>query len=255
MELQNDVLKKMKEYQKSKTILTGVVKVARVNKEKDEEELVVDINGVQGIIPKEEIDMEFSFKSMIAFVGTNVKFVVMSIPKDADHVICSRAMAQKLLAPEILSKLEDGEFFDGKIINILPYGAYVDIDGIVGLLKNTDFAEDYTAIKDMHRVSDTIKVKMKGRSSNEKLLFESVTKYVSPTVVTRESLEPGQIVYGVVRNIQPWGVFVNIAPNLDALVDSEFADIQEDQKVSVRIKSVKQDDDKFKVRGKIVSVL
>jgi ribosomal protein S1 len=255
MALQKEVLKKMKEYKKNKTILTGIVKVAQVNREKDKEELVVDINGIKGIIPKDEIDMEFKFKSLIAFVGTTVKFVVKSIPKDADYVICSRAMAQEMMAPEILGKLEDGEFFDGKVINILPYGAYIDIDGIVGLLKNTDFAEDYTSIKDMHHIGDTIKVKMKGRSSNDKLLFEAVTKYVSPTVITRDSLEPGQIVFGVVRNIQPWGVFVNIAPNLDALVDSEFADIQEDQKVSVRIKSVKQDADKFKVRGKIVSIL
>jgi len=255
MALQKDVLKKMKEDQKNKTILTGIIKVAQVNREEDKEELIVDINGIRGVIPKEEIDIEFSFKSLIAFVGTTVKFVIKSVPKDKDYVICSRAMAQAILAPEILSKLEDGEFFDGRIINILPYGAYVDIDGIVGLLKNTDFAEDYTAIKDMYHIGNAIKVKMKGRSSNDKLLFEAVTKYVSPTVVTRESLEPGQIVLGVIRNIQPWGVFVNIAPNLDALVDSEFADVQEDQKVSVRIKSVKQDADKFKVRGKIVSLL
>ena len=158
------------------------------------------------------------------------------------------------MVPKILSRLEDGEFFDGKIVNILTYGAYVDIDGVVGLLKNVDFAEDYTSIKEMHHVGDTIQVKMKGRSSNNKLLFEAVTKYVSPTVITKESLEPGQIIYGVVRSVQPWGVYVNILPNLDALVDSEFADIQEDQKVAIRIKSVKQDEDRFKVRGKIVSI-
>jgi len=254
MALQKDVAAKMKQYQKEKTILTGVVKVAQVNRDKNREELIVDIDGVRGLIPKEEIDMSFTFKSLITFVGTTVKVVVQNVPANGDFVICSRAEAQKLMAPKILSRLEDGEFFEGKIINILPYGAYIDIDGVVGLLKNTDYAEDYTSIKEMHHVGDTIQVKMKGRSSNEKLLFEAVTKYVSPTVITRESLEPGQIIYGVVRSVQPWGVFVNILPNLDALVDSEFADIQEDQKVAIRIKSIKQDDDKFKVRGKIVSI-
>ena len=254
MALQKDVIEKMKQYKKNKTILNGIVKVAHVNRDKNREELIVDIDGVRGIIPKEEIDMEFSFKSLIAFVGTTVKVIITDVPVNADFVICSRAEAQKIMVPKILSRLEDGEFFDGKIVNILTYGAYVDIDGVVGLLKNVDFAEDYTSIKEMHHVGDTIQVKMKGRSSNNKLLFEAVTKYVSPTVITKESLEPGQIIYGVVRSVQPWGVYVNILPNLDALVDSEFADIQEDQKVAIRIKSVKQDEDRFKVRGKIVSI-
>lgn len=252
MALQKDVMAKLKQCQKNKTILSGTVKVAQVNREYNREELVVDVDGVRGIIPKEDIDMSFSFKSLITFVGSTVHFTIKSVK--ADHVVCSRAEAQMIMSPKIISRLEDGESFDGKIINILSYGAYVDIDGVVGLLKNVDFAEDYTSVKDMHKVGDTVKVQLKGRSSNDKLLFEAVTKYVSPTVITRESLEPGQILEGVVRSVQPWGVFVNILPNLDALVDSEFADIQEDQKVTIRIKSVKQDVDKFKVRGKIISI-
>lgn len=254
MALQKDVASKMRKYLKDKTILTGVVKLAQVNRDIGKEELIVDIDGVKGVVPKDEIDMAFSFKSLVTLVGTTVKVVVIKVPTQANYVICSRAEAQRIMVPQIMSRLEDGEFFNGKIINILPYGAYVDIDGVVGLLKNVDFAEDYTSIKEIHRVGDSIKIKMKGRSSNDKLLFEAVKKYISPTVISRDSLEPGQVISGVVRSVQPWGVFVNILPNLDALVDSEFADVQEDQKVSIRIKSVKQDEDKFKVRGKIVSI-
>ena len=74
MALQKDVIAKMKQYKKNKTILNGIVKVAHVNRDKNREELIVDIDGVRGIIPKEEIDMEFSFKSLIAFVGTTVNY-------------------------------------------------------------------------------------------------------------------------------------------------------------------------------------
>ena len=100
-----------------------------------------------------------------------------------------------------------------------------------------------------------VKVKLRGYSSKNNLLFEAVSKYISPTAITKESLKVGDVVLGVVRNKQPWGIFVNIAPGLDALVDSEFVEVEEDQKVTVRIKSIRQTEDKLKVRGKIISVL
>jgi ribosomal protein S1 len=256
MALQKEDLKKLVEAQKKKTILTGVVKLSRDSKVNNKEELVVQTNGINClcVIPSDEIDYEFPFRSLMTFIGATVHFVVKSIDAENEMFIGSRAEAQRVMAPEIISKLEDGECFDGKIINILPYGAYIDINGVVGLLKNVDFAEDYTTIKDLHNLGDKVKVKMRGRSKNGKILFEAVKKYVNPNSLKKEDLAPGQMIVGVVRNIQPWGIFVTILPNLDALADSEIPDIQEDQKVKMLIKSIKTDDDKFKVHGKIISL-
>ena len=67
------------------------------------------------------------------------------------------------------------------------------------------------------------------------------------------SFEKNQIVLGVVRNIQPFGVFVQIAPNLDALCSPDIAEIEEDMKVSVRITKV--DKAAGRVRAKILNIL
>lgn len=250
-----DVLAKLSECKKNKTILKGIVKLVQPNVEKETEDLVIDYEGVRCIIPHNQVDDEFKFKSLITFIGNEVSFIVKEVKKNEGIVIASRAEAQKITKPQILEKLNDGECFDARIINILTYGAYVDIDGVTGLLKNVDFAEDYTAIKDVKHVGDIVKVKLRGYSSKNNLLFEAVSKYISPTAITKESLKVGDVVLGVVRNKQPWGIFVNIAPGLDALVDSEFVEVEEDQKVTVRIKSIRQTEDKLKVRGKIISVL
>lgn len=253
--MDKNVLAELTSAKKDKTVLNGVVKLVSTNPKNQSEELVVDYKGVKCIVPRSEIDANVKFKSLISFVGTNISFIVTNINKAENVCTVSRSAAQKATAPVILEKLEDGECFEGRFINILPYGAYVEINGVTGLLKNVDFAEDLTAIRDIRHVGDKVMVKLRGKSKNDTLLFEAVNKYISPTAIRKEDLEVGQIVLGVVRSKQPWGIFVNIAPGLDALVDSEFVDIEEDQKVSVKIKTIKQAEDKLKVRGKIVSVL
>ena len=67
-----------------------------------------------------------------------------------------------------MDRLSDGEAFKAQIVNILPHGAYVEIEGVTGLLKNTDFAEDFTKIEDMHSQGDKINVKLKKISSSLK---------------------------------------------------------------------------------------
>lgn len=251
----NNVLSELSAAGKSKTILSGLVKMVQSNSDNKQEELIVDYKGVRCVCPRPEIDRSVNYKSLISFVGTEISFMVDRVDNKNGICMISRAKAQSVMAPAVLEKLEDGECLEGTIINILPYGAYVEISGVTGLLKNADFAEDYTAIKDIKHVRDKVLVKLRGKSSNGNLLFEAVKKYISPTAVRKEDLEVGQIVLGVVRSKQPWGIFVNVAPGLDALVDSEFVEIEEDQKVSIKIKTIKNDGDKLKVRGKIVSVL
>ena len=83
-------------------------------------------------------------------------------------------------------------------------------------------------------------------------LFEAVKKYKSPTIMSIDSLK-NQVVLGVVRSIKPWGVFVQIAPNLDALCSPDVVELEEDMKVSIKITKVIKEEKK--VRGKILNVL
>lgn len=253
--MQTAVFNELSDAKKKKTILKGLVKLAQTDAQTHTEELVIDYKGVKCVCPKSEIDHNVKYKSLISFIGNEIDFIVTKVHRETNSCVISRAKAQDITAPATLEKLEDGECFNGTIINILPYGAYVEVDGVTGLLKNGDFAEDFTSVRDVRHVRDKVMVKLRGKSKNGNLLFEAVKKYISPTAVRKEDLEVGQIVFGVVRSKQPWGIFVNVAPGLDALVDSEFVDIEEDQKVSVKIKTIKNDGDKLKVRGKIVSVL
>ena len=248
-----EALKKYEDLMKAKTILKGVVKLVYFDEEYNTDVLVLDLDGLKGVIKKEDVDAELQISSLVNFVGREVSFIVKKVDKKKGVVECSRAEAQKATKEDILNRILDGEDFPAQIINILPYGAYVEIEGVTGLLKNTDFAEDYTTIGEMHKLGDRIRVRIKKLSSNKNLIFEAVNKYQSPTIMTIDMFERNQVVYGVVRSIQPFGVFVQIGPNLDALCSLDVGEIDEDMPVSVKITKVIKEEGK--VRGKIVNVL
>lgn len=248
---------KFKVYEKAmnnKEILKGLVKVVQFNTELDTDVLVLDLDGVKGVIVREDVDLEVEWKSLVGFLGRDVSFVVKEIDKDAGVVICSRKDAQAILKEEVVERLREGEVFNAQVINVLKYGAYVEIDGVTGLLKNVDFADDYTTVGEVLKVGDTVNVKLKKVSSNDRLIFEAIEKYKNPTIMSFDMFERDQVVLGAVRNVKPWGVYVCIAPGLDALCPIPgTGEVEEGMKVSFRITQIKQDEQR--VRGKIVRIL
>ena len=253
----SEIIKEMKDAQKNKTILKVIVRVATINKETGNTELISDYNGVKIIIPKGELDASVNYKSIVHFVGQEVGIVVLSFDAKSGVAICSRAAAQKIVMPEITKRLEDSESFIGTIVNILPYGAFIDINGVTGLLKNYDFAVDTTLIKEVRKVGDKISVHLKQYSQNGTIIFEADKKYRSPDAIDPETIAVGQIVLGVVRSRKPFGYFVNIAPGLDVLTSSDIEEeINEEQKVQIKVLKVYRDEnDNLRIRGVIKKVL
>jgi len=248
-----EILKKYEDFVKEKKVLKNIVKVVHYDEQLESDVLLLDLDGFKGIIKKKDVDADLDIKSLVNFIGREVSFVALEVDRETGNIICSRAEAQRMTKENVMNRLSDGEAFPAQIINILKYGAYVEIEGVTGLLKNTDFAEDYTAIEEMHSIGETIQVKFKKVSENDTMLFEAVKKYKNPTIMGIGMFQPNQVVYGVIRSIKPFGIFVQIAPNLDALCAPATEELEEDMKVSVKITKVIIEENK--VRGKIINVL
>jgi len=250
-------LKNLSAFEKAmeeKEILKGIVKIVQYHNELGTDVIIVDLNGVQGIIPRDEVDLEVEWKSLVGFIGREVSVVVKEVDEEKGVVYCSRKEAQAMQKEDIIKRLRDGEIFNAQIVNILKYGAYVEIEGVTGLLKNVDFAEDYTTIGEVLKVGDTVNVKLKKVSSNGRLIFEAVEKYKSPTIMDFSMFQRDQVVLGSIRNIKSWGVYVNIAPGIDALCPvPATGELQEGMKVAFRINKVRPEE--RRVRGKIVRIL
>jgi len=237
-----------------KKILKGLVVLTQYDEELDTEMLLMDLEGIKGIITREEVDYQMEWKSLVRFVGQEIYFTVKEVDEENNIVYCSRKEAQELMEEEIIERLKNGEIFEATITGIVRYGAYVEINGIYAILRNIDFSDDYVKVGDVLKVGDKIKVKLQNVSENKRLRVEAVEKYELKTVMNFDAFERDQVVLGVVNGIKPWGAYVTIAPGLDALCPIPLiGEIEEGTKVSFRITQVQED--KKRVRGKIVRIL
>lgn len=247
-------VKKYEEFMEKGTILIGLVKLVQYNQELDTDILMLDLDGVKAIITRDEIDVREIKTSLVNFVGKKIKFMVKEIDRETGVVICSRKIVKELERDAMIKRLEAGEEVDAKIVKMLNFGAYLDIEGVTALIRNQDWAEDYTSINEVLKIGDTLKVKLRKVTANKRIFVDAIEKYKNPTIMSFEIFEPNQVVLGVVRNVKTWGAYVCIAPNIDALCPiPATTDIEENMKVSFRITQVRAEEGR--VRGKIIKVL
>lgn len=240
--------------QKSGKITKGLVTLVQYNESLKTDILVLDLEGTIGIITKEEAEIESNLKSLVSFVGQEVSFVVLSVEAEKNLVFGSRKAAQAIQKEGVIDRLANGEVFKGTVINVLNYGAYIDIGGVSGLLKNVDFSEDYVTVGDVLSAGDEILVKLKKVSSNDKIVFEAVEKHEVKGGMSIDMFEPNQVVLGTIRNVKAWGAYVRIATSLDALCPiPPTMEIEEGLKVQFKIQQV--DIEKNRVRGKILRII
>lgn len=250
-------LKSYEDKLKSKEVLKGLVQIVQFDKDFNSDVLTMDLNGVRGIVLKDDVESDKGRKlrSLTGFVGREIYFTVKEVLSDKNTIICSRAEAQEIMKPQVIERLSEGETIEGQIVHFLEYGAFVEIQGITGLLKTTDFSLDHTKVKDIKKIGDKIRVRLsRPVGDNGKLNFEVIEKYKNPTILNIGAFEADQIVLGEVRDVKPFGAFVNIAPGLDALCNLPTTfEIETGLKVRFRIQQVSPEENK--VRGKILNVL
>lgn len=251
-----ETIRKYRKALNSKEVLRGVVKIAQFDKELESDVLVMDLQGLRGIVKKDDVDFAKSWNSLIGFVGREIHYVVTEIDEKNGIVFCSRKVAQELSLENITNRLESGEKFMGKIVNFVPYGVFVEIEGsITGLLRDSNFAEDYTKVSDiLPRQGSEIFVQLKNVIQKGDFLefeFEAVEKYKAPTILDFSEFEVGQVVAGEIKKIISNGMFVQIAPGLDALCPiPPFTEYKARDFVKVRISKVMTEEGR--IRGKVI---
>lgn len=243
-----------KKAMKSNEILEDIVVLTQYDKEIDSDIIAMDLGGMRGVVKREDLDYQRDWNSLVGFIGTKINFIIEKIDEENKIIYCSRKKAQEMVEDDIIDSLESGKELEATITGVVRYGAYVEINGIYGLLQNSDFSDDYIKIKDVMNIGDKIKVKLKNISQNNKITLLPAEKYVLKAVLKFDNFERNQVVLGTVNTIKPWGVFVQISKGLDALCPiPETEEIEEGVQVSFRITNVKKEEGR--VRGKILRVI
>lgn len=205
--------------------------------------LIVDLNGIKGIIPRNEGAIGISDGSVrdiaiISKVGKPVCFIITDIEEgETPTVYLSRKKAQEKAKEEYLDFLHTGDVIDAVITHLEPFGAFCDIAcGIPSLLPIDSISVSRISHpKDRFSQGDRIKAVIKlienGRFTlSQKELLGSWEENAS-------LFKQGETVSGIIRSVEDYGVFVELMPNLAGLAEPKD-NVFPSQNASVYIKSI-----------------
>ena len=250
------------------TVLWGQVTRVGNDHEKGMAYMLVTLRGEElprrytCIVYRDEADAEFRTGHLLYLVGHRVPVTIIGMDRERQWLVGSRKRAQQKNKADMLQDLASGKEMEGTILSFVNYGAYVEVNGVVGLLKNTDFSVDYSEIREYHNAGDTLTVKCK-EVTNEGKIF-----WVLPEKTHREkpidwNIEPDTALLGTVQNICSFangvGIFVRIAPGLDALCTiPQNVEAEVGTRVSVHITSIEPAAEAYmppRVKGRIMRVV
>ena len=190
--------------------------------------LIVELGAYKGIIPKEEAAYSTDGSNVrdiavITRVGKPVCFKVKSIDKSGNvpEIILSRRAAQSECFENYISKLECGDIIDAKITHMEPFGAFCDIgSGIISLLPvDCISVSRISNPKERFVVGDKIKAAVKSIDRQTGRITLSHKELLGTWEENACRFSAGETAAGIVRSVEPYGIFVELAPNLAGLAE------------------------------------
>ena len=214
----------------------------------------VDLGGVDGLLHITDMSWgRIGHPSEAVKLEEKVTVKVLRIDRDAEKI----ALGLKQLTPNpwelALDKYPVGTKIKGRVVNLQPYGAFVEIEqGVHGLVHNSEMSwtKPVNNPNEVLNMNDEIEVVVKSIDpQREEIALSFREAQVNPWDEVEEKFPAGTKVKGKVRNIAPYGVFVELEEGVDGLL--HLNDLSWTKKVSHPSEVVKKGD---KLEAVVLSV-
>ena len=185
--------------------------------------MIVDVFGIEAFLPGSQIDVR-PIRDYDVFVDKTMEFKVVKINQEYKNVVVShKALIEAELEAqkrEIISKLEKGQVLEGKVKNITPYGVFVDLGGVDGLVHITDLS--WGRVSDPREVVELdqdIKVVIIDFDDEKKRIALGLKQLQPhPWDSLDSNLKVGDHVKGRVVVMADYGAFVEVQPGVEGLI-------------------------------------
>ena len=183
--------------------------------------VLVDVAGLKGFIPSSQLRTGTPFDGLI---DTKIEVKVLEADPKKNKLILSQRMAvaeqRNQVVDNVISSLEEEMVVKGNVVRITDFGAFVDINGIDGLLPISEIS--WQRIKhpsDVLTLGDTIEVKIIKIDNELKRISLSLKRMTeNPWLQIEGQFEEGQVIKGTVNKVVSFGAFINIFPGVEALL-------------------------------------
>ena len=183
----------------------------------------VDIGGVIAFLPGSQIDIR-PIRNMDELIGERFKFKVLKLNEKRNNIVISRRALleeeREKKRKELLEKIEEGVVLDGTVKNITEYGAFIDLDGLDGLLHITDMSWGrINHPSEILSIGDTIKVKViKYDPERQRVSLGLKQLTPDPWENIEEKYPIGMRTKGKVVSITDYGAFIELEEGVEGMV-------------------------------------
>ena len=184
--------------------------------------LIVDI-GLRGFLPASLVELR-RVRDLQPYIGTTIDAKIIELDKNRNNVVLSRRAwleeNQKEQREEFLHNLRPGEVRKGVVSSVVNFGAFVDLGGMDGLIhvselswKHVDHPGSVVAVGDEIDVQ-VLEIDL----SRERISLSLKATQQDPWQEFAAAHEVGELVYGRVTKLVPFGAFVQVGEGIEGLV-------------------------------------
>jgi small subunit ribosomal protein S1 len=190
--------------------------------------LILDL-GVRGFLPASLVDIR-RVQDLDEFLGQELSAKVIELNRSRNNVVLSRRAVledeRKEQRQQILDRLNPGDVVDGQISNIVDFGAFVDLDGMDGLIHISELSWSHVNHpSEVLEIGQDVKVKVLDIDRERQRISLGLKQTQSdPWQQVLDTYSEGDEVEGKVTKVVTFGAFVEILPGVEGLVHiSELA--------------------------------
>ncbi len=190
--------------------------------------LIIDL-GVRGFLPASLVDIR-RVPNLDEYLGQNIQCKVIELNRSRNNVVLSRRAVleeeRKEQRQAILERLQPGLIIEGQISNIVDFGAFVDLDGIDGLIHISELSWSHVNHpSEILSIGDTVQVKVLDIDRDRQRISLGLKQtQEDPWQRVVDTYNVGDELEGTVTKVVAFGAFVEILEGVEGLVHiSELA--------------------------------
>ncbi len=191
--------------------------------------LIIDI-GLRGFLPASLVDIR-RVRNLEAFLGEKLECKVIELNRSRNNVVLSRRAVleeeRKEERDRILTSLEEGEVVEGTVSNLVDFGAFVDLEGIDGLIHISELSWNHVDHpSEVVEVGEKVTVKvLEVYRERERISLGLKQTRKDPWQEIVERVSVGEQIPGRVTKLVSFGAFVEVAEGVEGLIHiSELAE-------------------------------
>ncbi len=187
--------------------------------------LMVVIDDLRGFIPSSQLEPEH-LANLSNLISQTLKVKVIELDQPSNRLLFSEKeanrQANKKRAQKTLAGLKIGNKVKGVVTAVLPFGVFVNVDGVEGLVHISEISwEKVTNPGQFFKIGDEIEAQVVNLDRETGKLNLSVKQLsTDPWEEISRQLEVGQKVHGTITKIVPFGIFVRLSMGIDGLLHS-----------------------------------